>query len=62
MGIIKSEDIFAYRIDGKIICPDCFEKEYPEGAELTEDMVIERPEFENSDDRFFCDVHKLEIK
>ena len=62
MGIIKSDDIIAYRINGKIICPKCFEKEYRKGAELTEAMIIKRPEFENSDDLLFCNIHGGQIK
>lgn len=62
MGIIKSEDIVAYRVDDQIICPDCLQKEYPEGIELTEEMIIERTELENSDDLWFCDIHGGQIE
>jgi hypothetical protein len=64
MGIIRTEDILAYRVEifnsnSEIVCLECVTDE--ESDEATEEDFILRDEIENSEDLLFCDRCKKRI-
>ena len=65
MGVVRQEDIVAYRVDPanrqgeELICSDCAKDE--ESENLKEDAIVTRDEVENSDDLYFCDRCKKRI-
>lgn len=53
MSIIKREDIKAVRLEGKIICLNCFDGKLDD---LSFNEIITEEEMERSDDIYYCDI------
>jgi hypothetical protein len=57
MGLVRSEDIIGYEIDGQIVCPECIMP--GENDTISEDQILTEDARENGDVRLFCDrCHK----
>ncbi|MGA2977312.1 MAG: hypothetical protein ABSF77_18550 [Spirochaetia bacterium] len=65
MGIIRTEDILAYRVgnynsNSEIVCLECVSDD--ESNEATEETFILRDEIERSEELYFCDRCKKRIE
>jgi len=54
MSIVKSEDIAAYKIDDKLVCPKCINGVI-KTADLRPENIIHRHVKDKSEELWFCD-------
>ena len=59
MGIIAETDIRGYRLEEKIVCPECIETEDQE--DLKQSQIITDDELQKTDERYFCDRCEKEL-
>ena len=59
MGIIKNEDIVAYRIGEELVCTECY-KEAEDGEVLGSNILTEG-ELKRDEVKYFCDRCKKQI-
>ena len=59
MGIIKNEDLVAYRIGEQLVCADCYNE--AEDGEISEENILTEGELKRDEETYFCDRCKKQI-
>jgi len=52
MGIIKKEDIRAYRIGEELVCTECYKE--AEDGEVSEENILTEDDLKKDEEKYFC--------